>query len=172
MDYLTVVFSHNEHRLLEIPAVRFNTKITFLGLGIPIIKIRRSHDRLIFIMGIPILRKYIFTIKIVWSHFMMEIPILVRHLYTGTDPWPLYTSSTYGTWPPVSGQGDGLVVVLSVLTADHSTASTPCGTPLPWRTPYTWRGTAHASVPVRILWGAVFFLRDADLIDPNFWATS
>ena len=31
----------------------FNIKSVFPGMGIPIIKIRRSYDRLIFTMGIP-----------------------------------------------------------------------------------------------------------------------
>ena len=33
----------------------------FLGMGIPIIKMRRSEDRLIFLMGIPVLvREYLY----------------------------------------------------------------------------------------------------------------
>ena len=37
------------------PGPRLNIKTVFLRIGIPIIKIRRSRDRLIFVMGIPIL---------------------------------------------------------------------------------------------------------------------
>ena len=37
------------------PRGHFNIKTVFPGIGIPIIKIRRSWDRLIFIMRIPIL---------------------------------------------------------------------------------------------------------------------
>ena len=40
---------------LSITWLRLNIKTVFLGMGIPIIKIRRSSDRLIFIMGISIL---------------------------------------------------------------------------------------------------------------------
>ena len=43
-----------------------NIKTVFPGMGIPMLKIRRSCDRLIFNMGIP---------------------ILVRHLYIETIPW-------------------------------------------------------------------------------------
>ena len=48
---------------------RFNTKTVFSGYGIPMLKIRRSWDRLIFNMGIPILVR--------------------RHLYIETVPWSL-----------------------------------------------------------------------------------
>ena len=36
----------------------FNIKAIFLNIGIPIIKIRRSHDRLIIMMGMPIPNAY------------------------------------------------------------------------------------------------------------------
>ena len=52
--------------LLERPGPRPNIRTIFPGMGISIIKIRRSWDRLIFIMGIPMLVK--------------------RHLYTETVP--------------------------------------------------------------------------------------
>ena len=49
---------------------RLNIKNVFPGVGISIIKIRRSWDRLILIMGIPILVRW--------------------HLYTGMGPWQLW----------------------------------------------------------------------------------
>ena len=70
------------------------------------LKIRRSRDRLMFNMGIPVLvlgpfqyknrlsRYGITMLKIRWSRdrliFNMDIPILVsRHLYIEIAPWPL-----------------------------------------------------------------------------------
>ena len=48
------------------PGPRCNIKTVFPGMGIPMLMIRRSRDRLIF---------------------NMVIPILVRHLYVQTPPW-------------------------------------------------------------------------------------
>ena len=67
-----------------------NIKTIFPRIGIPMLKIRRSWDRLIFNMGIPIqVRRHHYTamFKIRWSQdrliFNMWIPILVRrHHYT------------------------------------------------------------------------------------------
>ena len=67
-----------------------NIKTIFPRMGIPMLKIRRSWDRLIFNMGIPIqVRRHHYTamLKIRWSQdrliFNMGIPILVRrHHYT------------------------------------------------------------------------------------------
>ena len=39
------------------PGGRLNIKMSFYDIGIPMLKIRRSHDRLIFNMVIPILGK-------------------------------------------------------------------------------------------------------------------
>ena len=41
-----------------------NMNTIFPGIGIPIVKIRRSWDRLIFLMGIPILVRYWDSLKI------------------------------------------------------------------------------------------------------------
>ena len=49
------------------PGPSLNIKTVFPGYGIPMLKIRRSQDRLIFNMGIPILVR--------------------RHLYIDTAPW-------------------------------------------------------------------------------------
>ena len=53
---------------------RLNINTVFPGIGIPMLKIRRSLDRLIFNMGIPILVR--------------------RHLYTKTAPWLLPSQRT------------------------------------------------------------------------------
>ena len=48
---------------LEEPRPRLNIKTAFPGMWISLLKMRRSCDRLIFIMGIPIPQNAIFTLK-------------------------------------------------------------------------------------------------------------
>ena len=52
------------------PGPRINIETVFPGMGFPMLKIRRSRNRLIFNMGIPMLVR--------------------RHLYIGTAPWPQF----------------------------------------------------------------------------------
>ena len=77
------------------PASHFNIKTVVPDIEIPIIKIRRSWDRLIFIMGIPIhIRQHLyiemaqkrpFQYKVFPSTGIhMGIPLLVRHPFTET----------------------------------------------------------------------------------------
>ena len=77
-------------------------KTVFAGVGIPILKIRRSWDRFTFIIETPIsVRLYLYIDRIsrlssVQKHsyikvFIMGIPVLVRpHLYTEAVPVPCW----------------------------------------------------------------------------------
>ena len=60
-DWHTLCF----HWFILFPGGHFIIKTVIEGLWIPIMKIRRSHDRLIFIMGIPILLR---------QHLYIEAP--------------------------------------------------------------------------------------------------
>ena len=51
------------------------------GIGIPVLKIRRSHDRLIFNMGIPYITKTVFILR--------EDPCSLSQA-TQTGDWPMY----------------------------------------------------------------------------------
>ena len=48
---------------------RLNIKTVFPGMGIPMLKIRRSQDRLIFNMGVPILVRQHLYVEIVPRFF-------------------------------------------------------------------------------------------------------
>ena len=69
------------------PEPCFNINRVFPGMGISITKIRRSHDRLIFIMGIPIPGK---TTSLYWDRLIFMVGILVS-LHTILRP-PLGTT--------------------------------------------------------------------------------
>ena len=58
------VVSQDSYAWMRDPGPRLNIKTIFPGMGIPMLKIRRSQDRLIFKMGIPILvRRYLYIEK-------------------------------------------------------------------------------------------------------------
>ena len=61
------------HDLSETSRARFNIKTVFLGMGIPMLKIRRSQDHLIFNMGMPILVRQHLYIEMAprtqWNHW-------------------------------------------------------------------------------------------------------
>ena len=82
------------------PGPRLNIKTVYPGIGIPMLKIRRSRDRLIFNMGIPIpVRRHLYT---------ETVP---RWLITLSSPWwrhPMETfSALLAIWAgnsPVTGE--------------------------------------------------------------------
>ena len=51
-------------------------RVSFPGMGIPMLKIRRSWDRLIFNMRIPILVRRHLYIETAWMHAILDISIL------------------------------------------------------------------------------------------------
>ena len=59
-EFLTSSASLNTVRRGQEPWPRFDLQTLFPGIGIPIIKIRRSWDRLIYMVGIPILIRYLY----------------------------------------------------------------------------------------------------------------
>ena len=73
------------------PGPRLNIKTVFLCIGISMIKIRRSWDRLIFIMGIPILVRW---------HLYIGSPLLSVRISMSRrwDIWCLYFWSKVNIW--------------------------------------------------------------------------
>ena len=86
------------------PGCHLNIETHLTSIGIPIIKIRRSHDRLIFIMVIPMPGKFLYWNRPLaalllclllcmaewWPDYLLHwvhcIPPIVTHLGTNTAP--------------------------------------------------------------------------------------
>ena len=74
---LEVQLRHEQRERNSSVRARFNIKTVFPGMGIPMLNIRRSRDRLIFNMGIPILVRRQLYVETVFFHTMIkQIPNL------------------------------------------------------------------------------------------------
>ena len=81
------------------PGPRLNIKTIFPGMGIPMLKIRRSRDRLIFNMGIPILVRW--------------------HLHIETAPWPQWII-VYKIWQSLRKNSMRIICVIGLLCWESS----------------------------------------------------
>ena len=79
----------------QLPGSRLNIKPYFPGMGIPMLKIRRSRDRLIFNMRIPILvRRHYYIATVPW--YSLVFPRAYNHVLSHI----LWTALTAPPHPP------------------------------------------------------------------------
>ena len=155
VESASVAIFHHKRRAITCIQGPVSLWTVFPGYGIPILKIRRSRDRLIFNMGIPILIR---------RHLYIKSPILVRRPYTG--------KTTYLFWDPHSTRlGKTFVVDYIVFNPRHMTCCFYTYTRV-CDTPTTHLRRCHASMGHCKIAGCVISKHRHCCLTFNMWEPS
>ena len=94
------LFAYGCNNCVEYLGPRLNIKIVFLGMGIPMLKIRRSRDRLIFNMGVPMLVGHI----LYWDSPLVVIVDSSLNKPSHSNDVLVFVLFYIGAWLPCSAQ--------------------------------------------------------------------